>query len=170
MIRVAPLVSIVINNYNYGRFVGSAIESALEQSYSNTEVIVVDDGSTDTSREVIASFGDRIGAVLKANGGQASAYNAGFAASKGDPPEPSRFVLLWDYRYLTSYAVANPVPQGWAYWPGWASFRSRSRPRTWIDTTPGASRFTECTRRSCRRLKRHGSITRHHRTAPNTAT
>lgn len=78
------LVSIVIDNYNYGRFLGDAIRSALGQSYPCTETIVVDDGSTDCSREVIGSFSDRIIPVLKENGGQASAFNAGFAASRGD--------------------------------------------------------------------------------------
>lgn len=79
-----PLVSILINNYNYGRYLGAAIESALHQTYRQTEVIIVDDGSTDNSRDVIASFGNRVRAVVKANGGQASAFNAGFAASRGD--------------------------------------------------------------------------------------
>ena len=78
------LASIVINNYNYGRFLPEAIESALGHTYPNTEVIVVDDGSTDNSREVISKYGSRVISVLKANGGQGSAFNAGFAASKGD--------------------------------------------------------------------------------------
>ena len=78
------LVSIVISNYNYGRFLGEAIDSALNQTYPHTEVIVVDDGSTDNSREIIESYGDRIIAVLKDNGGQASACNAGFRASRGE--------------------------------------------------------------------------------------
>jgi glycosyltransferase involved in cell wall biosynthesis len=77
------LVSILINNYNYGRFLGDAINSALHQTYPNVEVIVVDDGSTDDSREVIATFGDGVIKVLKENGGQTSALNAGFAASHG---------------------------------------------------------------------------------------
>lgn len=79
-----PLVSIIINNYNYGRFLCEAIDSALNQTYAYTEVVVVDDGSTDNSREIIASYGNRIVPVLKENGGQASAFNAGFAASRGD--------------------------------------------------------------------------------------
>jgi glycosyltransferase involved in cell wall biosynthesis len=78
------LVSIIINNYNYGRFLKQAIDSAVHQTYCRTEVIVVDDGSTDNSREIIASYGDQIVPVLKENRGQASAFNAGFALSQGD--------------------------------------------------------------------------------------
>ena len=78
------LVSIVVNNYNYAQYLRKAIDSALGQTHPNTEVIVVDDGSTDDSREVIASYGDRIVPVLKENGGQSSAFNAGFDQSNGD--------------------------------------------------------------------------------------
>jgi glycosyltransferase involved in cell wall biosynthesis len=79
-----PLASIIINNFNYARFLGQAVDSALNQTYSNVEVIVVDDGSTDDSRAVIERFGDRIRSVFKPNGGQPSAINAGFEASKGE--------------------------------------------------------------------------------------
>ncbi len=78
------LVSIIINNYNYGRYLAAAISSALNQTYRNTEVIVVDDGSTDDSRDVIESFGDNVHAIFKPNGGQASAFNAGYLASRGE--------------------------------------------------------------------------------------
>ncbi len=54
------LVSILIPCYNAERWIGQAIESALGQTWPNKEVIVVDDGSTDGSLEVIKSFGDRI--------------------------------------------------------------------------------------------------------------
>jgi glycosyltransferase involved in cell wall biosynthesis len=80
----APLASILINNYNYGRFLGQAIDSALSQDYLSKEILVVDDGSTDNSREIIFSYGDRIIPIFKENGGQASAFNAGVAASRGD--------------------------------------------------------------------------------------
>jgi glycosyltransferase involved in cell wall biosynthesis len=84
------LASIIIDNYNYGRFLSQAIKSALAQTYPNVEIIVVDDGSTDDSRPVIASYDDRIIPVLKANGGQASAFNAGWARCRGE------FVCLLD--------------------------------------------------------------------------
>ncbi len=78
-----PLVSIIVDNFNYARFIRAAIDSALTQTYAKVEVVVVDDGSTDNSREVISSYGERVAAVFKTNGGHASAFNAGFRASHG---------------------------------------------------------------------------------------
>ncbi|MGQ9653039.1 MAG: glycosyltransferase family 2 protein [Thermodesulfobacteriota bacterium] len=77
------LVSVIINNYNYGRFLERCIDSALAQTYANREVIVVDDGSTDDSPNIVSSYGERITAVFKENGGQASALNSGFSISRG---------------------------------------------------------------------------------------
>jgi Glycosyl transferase family 2 len=77
------VVSIVINNFNYADFLAEAIESALAQRGAETEIVVVDDGSTDDSRAVIRPYQDRLTTVLKENGGQASAFNAGFRASHG---------------------------------------------------------------------------------------
>ena len=59
-----PLVSIIIPNYNKAPYIREAIESALNQTYKNIEVIVVDDGSTDQSREIIKSFGKKIKAYF----------------------------------------------------------------------------------------------------------
>lgn len=98
------LVSIVVNNYNYGQFLEQAIESCLHQTYHPLEVIVVDDGSTDQSSQVIASFGDRIIPVLKQNGGQGSAINAGYQASQG-----SLIVMLDADDYLCESAVEQIV-------------------------------------------------------------
>ena len=78
-----PQFSVLINNYNYARYLNACIDSALAQEGVDFEVVVVDDGSTDGLREIIAAYGDRIIPVLKANGGQASSFNAGYAASKG---------------------------------------------------------------------------------------
>jgi glycosyltransferase involved in cell wall biosynthesis len=82
--RTRTVVSIVIPNHNYARFLPAAIDSALAQTYSPVEVIVVDDGSTDDSRAVIESYGSRITPIMKPNAGHGSALNAGYAASRGE--------------------------------------------------------------------------------------
>ena len=76
--------SFVIANYNYGRYVADAIDSALAQDWPWVEVVVVDDGSSDNSREVIAAYGSRVQAIFQQNSGQRRANNAGYAASQGD--------------------------------------------------------------------------------------
>lgn len=82
------LVSVIINNYNYGRFIRECIDSVLKQTYADWELIIVDDGSKDESREIIMEYvnqyPDRITAVFQPNGGQGAACNAGYALSKGD--------------------------------------------------------------------------------------
>jgi hypothetical protein len=77
------LVSILITSYNYSRYLGIAIDSALNQTYPDIEVIVVDDGSTDESPAIIASYGDRIVSRIKENGGPTSALNQAFGISRG---------------------------------------------------------------------------------------
>jgi hypothetical protein len=112
-----PLVSIIINNYNYRRFLREAIDSALQQNYQRIEVVVVDDGSTDGSREVIRGYGDRIIAVLKPNGGQGSAINAGFAAAHGDIiclEDSDDFFLPDKVRTVVETLAATPHA-GWCY-------------------------------------------------------
>ncbi len=78
------IASILIPNHNYARYVGAAIDSALGQTYRDVEVIVVDDGSTDESPEVIASYRERITPVFKENAGPVSALNAAFELSNGE--------------------------------------------------------------------------------------
>ncbi len=78
------LTSIVVANFNYARYLREAIDSALRQTYPTVEVVVVDDESTDDSRQVIESYGRAVVPVFKKNGGHASAINAGFRASRGE--------------------------------------------------------------------------------------
>jgi glycosyltransferase involved in cell wall biosynthesis len=78
------LLSIVIINHNYGRFLREAIDSVFNQTRPAFEVIVVDDGSTDGSDKIIDSYGGRIRKIFKAAGGHVSAVNAGFAVSRGN--------------------------------------------------------------------------------------
>ena len=81
-----PMISVIINTYNYGRYVEKAVTSALGQDFpaEDFEVIVVDDGSTDDTSFMLAPYMERITYLAKANGGQASALNAGFKIAKGD--------------------------------------------------------------------------------------
>lgn len=82
------MVSVLINNYNYEKFIGEAIESVLNQTYQDFELIIVDDGSNDNSRNIILDYlnkhPDKITVVFKPNGGQASAFNVGYKLAKGD--------------------------------------------------------------------------------------
>jgi len=79
-----PTVSVVIPTYNYGRYVARAVDSVLAQTRPPRDVVVVDDGSTDDTHEVLARFGDRIHVIRQQNCGVSQARNNGAAASEGD--------------------------------------------------------------------------------------
>lgn len=85
---VNPLVSILITNYNYANYLDEAVSSTLCQTYSNLEIIICDDGSTDHSDELLCSYQEtedsRITIIKKENGGMASAYNTAFQNCKGE--------------------------------------------------------------------------------------
>lgn len=81
------LISVILDNYNYARFLPQAIDSVLTQSYEEWELIIVDDGSTDDSQSIIKEYekkDSRIKPIFKENGGQASAFNAGFKEASGE--------------------------------------------------------------------------------------
>jgi len=82
----APLVTVLIDTYNYGQFIEEAVESALAQEFprEQREILVVDDGSTDDTSERLKKYGDAIRYLRKPNGGQASAFNFGFAEARGE--------------------------------------------------------------------------------------
>ncbi|BAZ09720.1 family 2 glycosyl transferase [Calothrix sp. NIES-4071] len=80
----SPLVSVIIDNYNYGHFLREAIDSVFKQTYQNFELIVADDGSTDNSKEVIESYGNRLISIFQSNAGMGAALNTGIARSKGE--------------------------------------------------------------------------------------
>jgi glycosyltransferase involved in cell wall biosynthesis len=77
-------VSVIIPNYNYGRFLSGAIESVMAQTYSNIEIIVVNNGSTDDSLRILSKYSDEITVVNQANLGQSGARNSGLLKSKGE--------------------------------------------------------------------------------------
>jgi CTP:molybdopterin cytidylyltransferase MocA len=105
---MAPVVSILINNWNYAGYVGQAIESALAQSYPDVEVVVVDDGSTDNSRSVLARYADRVTLIMQERGGQPAAAAAGLAASRGD------IVMFLDADDFLEPEAAARVAAAWA--------------------------------------------------------
>lgn len=106
-----PLVSVIMASYNTAAYVAEAIESVLAQDYPNKELIVVDDGSTDGSVDVIRRFGNRVRLLQQENRGPAAARNAGIAAAKG------RYIAFHDSDDLwlpgrmtaqVAYLEANP--------------------------------------------------------------
>jgi glycosyltransferase involved in cell wall biosynthesis len=160
-----PRVSVLIANYNYERFLRDAVESALAQAYPRVEIVVVDDGSTDSSREILAGYGDRIVTVLKANGGHASAINAGVARCRGElvalldsddvflPGKIERVVrayrqspraVLVHHRLRTMDALGMPRGFGWPHdvWTGDVRERAARAGGWWPRPTTSAMTFT----------------------------
>lgn len=80
----APLISVIISNYNYGCYLSQAIDSVLGQSYPNVEVIVVDDGSTDDSEAVLWKYGEEVRWFQQCNQGVSAARNRGIHESRGE--------------------------------------------------------------------------------------
>lgn len=81
-----PLITALVDTYNHERYIEQTLLSVLDQglSPSELEIVVVDDGSTDKTPDIIQKFTPRVKHVRKQNGGQASAFNAGFAESNGE--------------------------------------------------------------------------------------
>ena len=79
-----PMVSLIIPVYNAAPTLRESIDSALAQTYDNLEIIVVDDGSTDATPDIIAGYGSRVRTIRKRNGGVSSALNAGIRAMSGE--------------------------------------------------------------------------------------
>ena len=78
------LVSVIIPDYNHAQYICDAIQSVLNQEYRQFEIIVVDDGSTDNSREVVAQFGDDVKYIWQENQGLSAARNTGIAVASGE--------------------------------------------------------------------------------------
>src|SRR5271166_5684842 len=81
-----PFVSVLIDTYNHERFIEKAILSVLEQDFpvADREILVVDDGSSDGTEEIVRKFEPRVRLLRKVNGGQATAFNAGIPECKGE--------------------------------------------------------------------------------------
>jgi len=88
--QVTPKIAVAVTTYNQSRYVADTVSSVLAQSLQPSEIVVVDDGSTDSTPTVLAHFGDRIRVIRQQNGGVAAARNAAVLACS------SEFVALLD--------------------------------------------------------------------------
>ena len=81
-----PSITVLIDTYNHERFIEEAVVSALEQDFprAEMEVLVVDDGSTDRTPEIVRKFEPHVRLIRKTNGGQASAFNASIPEARGE--------------------------------------------------------------------------------------
>ena len=82
------LISVIMANYNYAKYIEKAISSVIHQTYQDVELIIIDDGSTDDSWEIISKYkeiySEKITAIKQKNSGQADSFNKGFKHAKGD--------------------------------------------------------------------------------------
>jgi glycosyltransferase involved in cell wall biosynthesis len=79
-----PLVSVIIPTYNSADYIEEALQSVFEQTFQDFEIIVIDDGSTDGTVEVLRKYGDRISYIFQENNGPSSARNRGIRAARGE--------------------------------------------------------------------------------------
>ena len=131
-------VAVIIPCYNYGRFIGSTIETVLAQTLRPAEIIIVDDGSTDQTREVCEQY-DGVRYIWKENGGVSSARNLGLAESTSeyvmfpdadDVLSPKAVEILWD----ANRALGGSAPAVYGSttrfsdWQGWLDAQSSDVP------------------------------------------
>lgn len=83
-IKIKPLVSIVIPVYNHAEYIGEAINSVLAQDYHEIELIVINDGSTDNTKDVLDKYSDKVTIIYQDNIGQAATLNKGWSIASGD--------------------------------------------------------------------------------------
>ena len=115
-------VSIVIPVYNGSNYMREAIDSALNQTYKNIEVIVVNDGSKDNSEEIALSYGDKIRYFSKQNGGVASALNVGIRHMTGEYFQylPHDDIIASDKIEKQIQAILKSGDETSICWGGWS--------------------------------------------------
>ncbi len=118
-----PLVSIIVPAFNCADYITDSIESALEQDYPNKEIIVIDDGSTDSTPEVLSGFDGKITLIQQQNSGSAVARNTGIQAAKGDFIAFLDSDDLWfpgkltlQVEYLNAHPDIGLVYHDWMVW------------------------------------------------------
>lgn len=143
---MTPRISVVIPTYQHAGTIAACLDSVLRQTYQNLEIIVVDDGSTDSTQEVLTQYRDRICIITQGNRGANPARNRGLAEAIGE------FVIFCDAdvimdpdmlekmaRALTAHPEASIAYSGFRF--GWKAFRGvpwnpeRLRKMNYIHTT-----------------------------------
>jgi len=113
-----PKVSVIIPTYNYGQYIDKSIDSVLSQTYTDFEIIVIDDGSTDNTRTIVETkYRDKVKYIYQENRGAPAARNQGLREAKGD------FIVFldaddWFAPENLEYKVnilENNVDVGWVY-------------------------------------------------------
>lgn len=114
-----PVVSVVMPCYNGEAFLAAAVESVLGQTFRDFELIVIDDGSTDRSADILAGYGERIRVIRQRNRGVSAARNAGIEAARGD------FIAFldsddwWEPDFLDQMVKAMDDPRTAIAYCGW---------------------------------------------------
>ena len=103
----SPLVSVVISNFNYGRYLQGCIESVLKQTYSPIQLIVVDDGSDDESAEILDRYKDSVEILYSDRQGETATRNLGFSKVRGD------IVAFLDADDLWKPTAVRSVVEAW---------------------------------------------------------
>jgi len=127
-----PKVSVIISTYNGAEYIGGAIQSVFDQTYSAWEIVVLDNGSTDNTAEVVGEFGDPVKYFYQNNAGETAARNAGFYASQGDVVsflDSDDLMLPHNLETLVNLLNTRPdvsLAYGWYYW-----MDKNGRPAMW---------------------------------------
>lgn len=122
-----PILSIIIPCYNREKYISEAIDSVLAQLYPPNEIIVVDDGSTDQSVEVVKRYGDKVALIQQSNQGSSAARNTGLKHSHGE-----LLIFLDSDDYLSNNVLSDHIkafkqwPDAGVYCTNWAFFENGS--------------------------------------------
>jgi glycosyltransferase involved in cell wall biosynthesis len=125
----SPLVTVVIPVYNGAAFVADAIESVLRQKHAPLELVVVDDGSTDETPQILSDFGNRISVWRQRNRGAPAARNAGIRSSRGEFLAFLDADDLYPDGYVQRFIeAAARVPEAEVFHCGWQAFDLEGHP------------------------------------------
>lgn len=114
-----PLVSVIIPTYNRSYTLHATITSALNQTYKNIEIIIVDDGSTDSTKNLVSTFGDSVRYIHKSHTGQAHTRNVGLQYANGEIIAPLDSDDIWHSQYLEKsieYTLENNLDFFFSNW------------------------------------------------------